>query len=249
MILAISDIHIGYEKSNKDDLLRFMDEIKGEKIDHLILLGDIFDFWRRNSIKAIIENQEIFKEIYQLNVGDIHYIIGNHDYYFLEWYEKFADNYPFQVSKILRLEDGDDKFYFTHGYEMEVLVNYDLNLETYEKFCYDMCWNSDERGSFVSKLWKTVKSVSKEEVDDLKLKPSDRAEMENLHKFATSTAKNLFLGLETDETLIFGHTHIPFLEKDNKIANTGSWVDEYGKEIQNSYIIINEGEMELKFFK
>ena len=31
MILAVSDMHIGYEKSNKDDFLRFLDEFKSEK--------------------------------------------------------------------------------------------------------------------------------------------------------------------------------------------------------------------------
>jgi predicted phosphodiesterase len=147
---------------------------------------------------------------------------GNHDYYIIEWYNKFAETYPFQVSKDLRLEYGGNKYYFTHGYEMEVLVNYELSLETYEEFAYNMCWNSDKQGSFVSKLWDTFKTVSKEEVDELKLKPSDRKEMENLYKFAISPAKYLFLGLQADETLIFGHTHLPFIEKEYKIANTGS---------------------------
>jgi UDP-2,3-diacylglucosamine pyrophosphatase LpxH len=249
MILTISDLHLGYEKSNKDDFLSFLDEFTSEKIDHLVLLGDIFDFWRRNSVKTILENQDIINKIRDLNVDNIHYLIGNHDYYIIEWYEKFKDSYPFTVSKNLRLEDSGNKFYFTHGYEMEVLINYDLDLETYEKFAHDMCWNSDKRGSFVSKLWNTFKSVSKDEVDQLKLKPSDREEMENLYHFATSPAKYLFLGMYPDEALIFGHTHVPFLDKQHNIANTGSWVDEYGKKLQNSYIEIIDGEMELKFFK
>lgn len=249
MILALSDVHIGYEKSNRDDFLRFLDEMKSEKIDHLVLVGDIFDFWRRNSIKSILENKDALTKISELNADNIHYLIGNHDYYILEWYRKYKDSYPFTVSKDLRLEDADKKFYFTHGYEMEVLVNYDLNLETYEKFARDMCWNSDERGSFVSKLWDTFRSISKEEVDDLKLKPSKRKEMENIYYFVTSPAKYMFTGLQGDETLIFGHTHVPLIEKGNKIANTGSWVDEFAEKIQNSYIEIIDGKMELKFFK
>ena len=151
MILAVSDMHIGYEKSNKDDFLRFLDEFKSEKIDHFVLLGDVFDFWRRNSVKAIIENQEVFNRIKELNADKIHYLIGNHDYYMIDWYQKFTDNYPFTVTKDLRLEDAGKKFYFTHGHEMEVLVNYDLSIEAYEKFAHEMCWNSDKKGSFVSK--------------------------------------------------------------------------------------------------
>lgn len=249
MILAVSDVHIGYEKSNKEDFLRFLDEFKSEKIDHFVMVGDIFDFWRRNSIKAIVENQDVIKKFSELNTDNIHYVIGNHDYYILEWYKKYKDSYPFKVNKNLRLIDAGEKFYFTHGHEMEVLVNYDLNLETYEKFASDMCWNSDERGSLLSKVWDTFRSVSKEEVDELKLKPSKRKEMENIYHFATSPAKYMFSGLKKDETLIFGHTHMPLIEKENKIANTGSWVDEFAKKLQNSYIQIIEGEMELKFFK
>ncbi|MGZ7119601.1 MAG: metallophosphoesterase [Methanobacterium sp.] len=249
MIIAVSDVHIGYEKSNKEDFLRFLDEIKTEKIDDFVFVGDIFDFWWRNTVKALLENQDVLNKIKELNTEKIHYIIGNHDYYIFEWYKKYEDSYPFTVSKDLRLTDGENKFYFTHGYEMEVLVNYDLNLETYEKFASDMCWNSDERGSFVSKLWDTFRSVSKEEVDDLKLKPSKRKEMENIYHFATSPAKYMFSGLHEDDTLIFGHTHVPLIEKHNKIANTGSWVDEFAEKLQNSYIQIIDGDMELKFFK
>lgn len=249
MILAVSDMHIGYEKSNKEDFLRFLDEIKSERIDHLVLLGDVFDFWRRNSAKNIIENQDVLNKINELNTENIHYLIGNHDFYMMDWYQKFTDTYPFKVTKDLRLEDAGKNFYFTHGYEMEVLINFDLSIDAYEKFAHEMCWNNDKKGSFVSKLWDTIHTVSKEEVDELKLKPSDRQEMENLYQFATSPAKYLFLGLQRDETLIFGHTHIPFLEKENRLVNTGSWVDEFGKELQNSYLEIIEGEMELKFFK
>ena len=91
--------------------------------------------------------------------------------------------------------------------------------------------------------------VFKEEANELKLNPSDRKDMENLYEFAISPAKYLFMGLQPYETLIFGHTHLPFIEKEHKIANTGAWVDEFGKELQNSYIEIINGEMELKFFK
>ncbi len=249
MIVAVSDIHIGHDKSNTDDFIRFLDEIKSEKIEHFVLVGDIFDFWRRNSIKAVLENQEVFIKIKELNAENIYYLVGNHDYYVQEWHDKFVDSYPFAVSKDLRLEDAGNKFYFTHGYELEVLVNYDFNLETYEKFANDMCWNSDKKGSLVSKIWDTFKSVSKEEVDELKLKPSERKELENLYHFATSPAKYMFLGLYPDEALIFGHTHMPFFDKENKVANTGAWVDEYAKNLQNSYIEIFDGDMELKFFK
>ncbi len=44
-------------------------------------------------------------------------------------------------------------------------------------------------------------------------------------------SKSMFLGVELDEFFVFGHTHIPNLDKDNKWGNAGSWITnerEYG---------------------
>ncbi|MGA2675793.1 MAG: hypothetical protein ACLQG5_02900 [Methanobacterium sp.] len=47
------------------------------KIDHLILLGDILDFWRCRSKRIITENEEILSKISNLT-NEVHYIAGNH---------------------------------------------------------------------------------------------------------------------------------------------------------------------------
>jgi UDP-2,3-diacylglucosamine pyrophosphatase LpxH len=52
------------------------------------------------------------------------------------------------------------------------------------------------------------------------------------------------LQLDLNGVLIFGHTHEPFC-KENQ-ANTGSWIK--GRKNENSYLIIDEGTMDLKFF-
>jgi len=45
MIVAISDIHLGYEKCNKRLFQRFIEEfLEQENIEQLGLLGDIVDF-------------------------------------------------------------------------------------------------------------------------------------------------------------------------------------------------------------
>ena len=81
-----------------------------QKNIHFVIVGDAFDFWRRNSAKTIIENQDVFNSIKELNTDNIHYLIGNHDYYMFEWYQKYEDSYPFTVSKDLRLEDAVKSF-------------------------------------------------------------------------------------------------------------------------------------------
>ena len=56
--------------------------------------------------------------------------------------------------------------------------------------------------------------------------------------------------MKTDERLIFGHTHGPFINQDKTVVNTGSWVNELqNPEYQNSYVEIEDGIIELKFFK
>ena len=65
---------------------------------------------------------------------------------------------------------------------------------------------------------------------------------DKVKEFACSKVRNIFLGLQSDEKLIFGHTHRPFINEDT--GNTGSWVKEVPE--HNTYIEIKNGRMELK---
>lgn len=155
------------------------------------------------------------------------------------------------VSKYLRLEDGDENFFFIHGYELEVLLlEFPANLEFYEDFCIEMCYNKDIAGGLLSKIWDLRENFGKNKrfKDDMNRLPHKR-EISKVDEFALSRGKYLLLGMKPNETLIYGHTHNPFINKDLMVANTGSWIDELpNKEEQNSYIEIEDGEMELKFF-
>ncbi len=116
MILVLSDVHLGYARCNKEAFIKFLDTYENDDIDHLILLGDFFDFWRRNNAEIITDNDDVIKKIIGLNAKNIHYIVGNHDYYMNKLGELYGENFPFTISKNLRLKDGGNKFYFTHGY-------------------------------------------------------------------------------------------------------------------------------------
>jgi UDP-2,3-diacylglucosamine pyrophosphatase LpxH len=57
LTIVVSDIHLGYNKCNKDLFYEFID-VKLRKLnndDHLILLWDLFDFWRKNCVEVIVE--------------------------------------------------------------------------------------------------------------------------------------------------------------------------------------------------
>jgi UDP-2,3-diacylglucosamine pyrophosphatase LpxH len=107
MIIIVSDVHLGYDKSDKDNFDRFIDSEleKLDENDHLVLLGDIVDFWRKNSIDVTVEykketwkgeikttNKEglIIKKLYDLKKKkriQVHYVVGNHDYSILYYSE------------------------------------------------------------------------------------------------------------------------------------------------------------------
>lgn len=253
MILVVSDMHLGYEGCNHEDFISFLKGYRGRDVESLVLLGDIFDFWRRNNARIVEENEEVMGRIQDLDAEKVHYVAGNHDYYILTLNKTSADRPEdsFIVSKFLRLKDGDECFFFVHGYQLEsILWEFPASLEMYEKFSNEMCYNQDITGTFLSRIWDLKGYFSKKQrfIKDMDKSPQVRENITEIYKFAVSNAKYLFLGMQPHEKLVFGHTHRPFISKDKNVANTGSWVNELEEKYQNSYVEIDDGEMDLKFF-
>ncbi len=251
MILVISDLHLGYKKSNHDEIIDFLENYNTE-VDHLVLLGDIYDFWRRNNAEVVEENEDIMEKFNNLKAKTIHYVAGNHDYYILDLNKRYDINYQGTVSKYLRLEDAGESFFFIHGYELEaILWEFPTSLKMYEEFSNEMCFNEDTTGGFLSKIWDLKSFLDKKRrfKKDMNKDPHKRESINKVDEFALSLGKYPLLGMKPNENLIFGHTHRPFISEDRKVANTGSWIDELPiKKQQNSYIEISNGQMELKFF-
>ncbi|RZN38387.1 MAG: hypothetical protein EFT35_04875 [Methanophagales archaeon ANME-1-THS] len=253
MIIAVSDVHLGYEKSNREDFIRFLDTCNSADIHDLVLLGDILDFWRRNNAKVVTDeiHAEIVDKLGNLDVKHIHYVVGNHDYYLLRLSDRYEGNYPFTVSKFLRLEDRGSKFYFIHGYELEVLANLEpLSIETYEHFSEKMCFTKDVLGWFLSHLWELLERRGGiwRQTSMMKKPPHERTDIDKIYNLAISKGRYLLLGMKPNEKLVYGHTHRPFINKERTVANTGSWVAELSKKSQNWYLMIADGQMELKAF-
>ncbi len=249
MILVVSDVHLGFNKCNRDEFLDFLNKYQGTEIDHLVLLGDIFDFWRCNNAEVVEKNDDIMVKINALNAKNIHYIAGNHDYYLLDLNKRYT--YPFIVSKYLRLEEGEKSFFFVHGHELEaILWEFPTSLETYEKLSNQMCFNKDATGQILSKIWDIKGFLDKRRFSkDMDKEPNQRKNIDKVYNFAVSSGKYFLLGMKPDENLVFGHTHRPFINQDKTVVNTGSWVDELpSKDYQNSYVEIQDGQIKLKFF-
>ena len=125
-------------------------------------------------------------------------------------------------------------------------------MEEYEELCISICQRTgDFFGDLLSILWDTIQlsfkrgDRRKDMVNSIGDIPENRKDMHMVDRLARSRASHIFLGLRKGDRLIFGHTHRPFLDK--YVANTGSWVSD--SSIQNTYVMIDNGEMTLKDFK
>ena len=259
MIIVASDVHLGYDKCNYEAFASFLNKCNSSSIDHLVLLGDLLDFWRRNNAEIVMDERyaEIFNLLGNLTIKNIHYIVGNHDYHMLRLNERYEKEYgtttvfPFTIRPSLRLSDNGNTFYFIHGYELEVLLNLKpLDIESYENLSDHMCSGGDVVGGLAGGIWDIIQRLNlKRKFTDLDKAPHERETIDNIEKFAESKGVYMLLGMKPDEKLVFGHTHKPFINDDRTIANTGSWVKEATNgQPQNTYVKISSGQMELKTF-
>jgi UDP-2,3-diacylglucosamine pyrophosphatase LpxH len=257
MIIVVSDIHLGYDKSDKDQFDKFIDSQLSQlnQSDHLVILGDLLDFWRRKNAVATIENESILNKLYNLTKQtNVYYLIGNHDYSILDFHKQFESFYPFKVSKSLRLsDDKENKFYFIHGYELEVLTQFTfLTISDYERICDNLCQRTDNFfGGIMSILYNDLKiavHVGEEGFNAIHFitkPPEKRKGFETVEDLARSqTPRRIFLGMTEDEFLVFGHTHRPFLEGNNRVINSGSWVQD--AVTHNTFVVVDNGKIKLK---
>ena len=252
LIIVASDVHLGYQNSNRQHFLNFLEEVCKPlgSDDHLVLLGDILDFWRRNNVTVAMENELVFNVLLSLN-SKIHYIVGNHDYTLITL--KLPNQQFFDVRKNLRLEEGGIPYNFIHGYQLEALAVFEpLTIEEYESLCVSLCQRTgDFIGDILSVLWDTIhlsfKKGDKRQrtISSIAEVPESRRDMHKVEQLARSSIRDLFLGLSKNERLIFGHTHRPFVEEN--VANSGSWVSDAA--VQNTYLKIGQGKMELKIYQ
>jgi UDP-2,3-diacylglucosamine pyrophosphatase LpxH len=248
---VVSDVHIGYERSDTVAFERFIDTLLTQKPNKVILLGDIFDFWRRSDADLLMENERIIGKLLQLPLAYVH---GNHDYSMLKLSKRFPDKPGFEVKTSEIVENAYSRFVLRHGYDLEVFTSMEtVGLDAYEAFSEAMCHAGQMGGTIASWIWAFVELVKGELsgpvrnlLMDAARKPAEiRSTLQKVDVFAKSAARAIPLGLQPNDILIFGHTHRPF--KDNRTANTGSWIMGPGK-TAHTYVEITDQSFELREF-
>jgi len=242
--VVVSDVHLGTEDSNKDKFADFI-ENQGDDVERLVLLGDIFDLWRRDPVGVLLENIDIVQKLLSLEPRiNVFFVIGNHDFHLI----KFPESYfgvKFDLKYDLTLEYGGITYRFIHGHQLE---NKRFGtLEMYETFADMMCMAGDDVGWGADAIWKKIGggvsildkirnilgfsshsskpnpkatlSWVKGKTDEIRLEPEKR-DLKKLEEYALDLLNERY----NDEFLVYGHTHEPFVKMEKRIANTGSWV-------------------------
>jgi UDP-2,3-diacylglucosamine pyrophosphatase LpxH len=269
MIVVVSDVHLGSDVGRKcrgtgracDDLdldplfQTFVGYIGKEylhtKEDRLILLGDIFDFWRKDAAEVMIENQEAVSKLREIaSRSVINYIVGNHDYSIREmWRVANTKNLFSTMDKRLHLNIEGKDYTFMHGHQFEVLANpYDKSEKLYDSISAMLCNSAGVTGSAASAIWAAIdpeahldymKSVKKSTSERLKGKHNA---MDTVEKLAQSKSRSIYTG--ADGWLVYGHTHRGYVDEDSRTANTGSWGRD-GNDCGLDYMIIEGGKPKL----
>lgn len=83
--IIVSDVRIGYEKSNASAFVDFLSDCisRGTSKEYsLFILGDLWDLWRKHDIIYSKESDDILYMINQFK--EVYYLPGNHDYIVLD---------------------------------------------------------------------------------------------------------------------------------------------------------------------
>lgn len=247
----MSDVHLGYEHSDAKAFEDFVDQLLLDKPDRLILLGDIFDFWRRSDVDLLLESPtpDIIERLLQFNLV---YVRGNHDYSMLKLSNRFPQDPVFQVQTSAILRNQSSRFVMLHGYELEVFVSLEsIGIDAYEAFAEAMCHAGQTGGTIASDFYAAYSWVigkldsTSALIATAEVLPQVRLDYK-IDDLAKSSSRTIPFGLKSGDVFVFGHTHRKFIEKTSRTVNTGSWVMDTPDKQQHTYLEITDQSYDLK---
>ena len=248
-VIVTSDHHLGYANSDKTGFNSFLDQLAQENdVTHLVLLGDFVDMWRRDASGVFLEAHDTVEKILALKSKGVQicYVAGNHDYHILDLHNPA---YPIQFSKDLSLTDGQVSYRFVHGYEFDP--------EQKVPFMAFLCRvMSDSGGALENHVWTDFNSLNnifskmepsfvKTDIAAISERLSRRPE-ERLQGSINQVNSTACKQVKPGEVLIFGHTHVPFVNKTENVVNCGSWVKDSNP--YDTYVELMNGKPRLFVF-
>jgi UDP-2,3-diacylglucosamine pyrophosphatase LpxH len=229
--IVVSDVHLGYNKSNVSAFISFLTRCveDGTASDHaLFILGDLWDYWRDHDAIFSQESDIVLSLVNRFK--EVYYAPGNHDHVVLHARKDYPDYSCYNIDRYFRVKSGDRSFFMLHGHELDVIAKLTyMTVDEYEKLSDQLCRMNDEEGkvaSYLHDIFHRLVPGRQLEVNDILQPAEQRRGMDSIDKFARSKAKYPLLGMQLEDTLIFGHTHRPFVDPANQVVNTGGWISD-----------------------
>ncbi len=249
MILVVSDLHAGHPDADVPAFLEFLAACESIDGGTLVLLGDIFDLWRRRNGPLLVEHGGLLDRLARLRGMDVRYLVGNHDYALLAIAARSAGRGPFPIARQLLLDEGGRTTLFMHGYELEVYGSLEpVSVEAYEAFSARMCAVGDLGGAVTGRIYdlyaRGLDLAGRREA--LQRPAHERQTLDAAETLARSPASRLLLGIGAGDRLVYGHTHRASVSDDGLTANPGAWVADGGE--SRTYLRIEDDRVTLRRF-
>lgn len=246
MIIAVSDVHIGYSESGSSLFNLFLhdDLWKDHNITDLVLCGDIFDLWRGSIIDVMIEGAGILRGLHRLNWKygvDITFIAGNHDYLLRK--SRVA---PFSFNTFKTIEEGGVKYTFIHGWESDPIQN--------RSFFDALCYTDNHTGMFIGDVWQNYLRYQSWITRQWKsyLGVKSRTQMRKMIRPPLERDLGWLFGpyepgpeRMTGDVTVMGHTHTPGIT--GNVVNCGSWCSD--TPMHNTYVVIDGDTVEIRRYE
>ncbi len=261
MIVVVSDTHLGTEHlrsvtPDREEFKRFLRYLKDDlRPTHLVLNGDIEDFWRRDMRTLTRENYDVFallKEVRDSGIG-VHYVRGNHDWYARKDVElrnhrgddEIERYYDTEYAERLTMTTHGTTYTFMHGHQFDPVQ---------DEWYFDKLAviSTDAIGATFSEKWAIFSEVEgvtgilramlKLTADRIKGRAWDRriAEMDrcghdhDLDDHPPAAERYVEAHSRTD-WLCIGHTHCAGVSDDTNVANSGAWLND-----EDTYLLLEE---------
>lgn len=240
-IICFSDVHLLLHSSREEKeklflLAQFLEFIKKEKPAKLVIAGDLFDVWYEYQLVIPKPYFPVLHKLATIKEAGVKiiYLVGNHDFKFIDFFDKYI---PAEIyNDYYELSLNDKKYIFAHG-----------DSYTSNDFRYHLL-KTILRNSLVNSLfglihpdiglkfgrWMSRSSRKKQDP------PAKRKYLEKgLIDFAQDKIANGF------DYVVMGHIHDPKIKKigQGEYINLGDWIQHY------SYLEIDENGPELKYWQ
>lgn len=235
-VVFLSDAHLRNERDEGYRLLlRFIEELEGTT-DHLVVAGDLFDFWFCDGTNIYPEFETIMQALVSLRKSGVRVslIEGNHDFFMQDAFRGTGIEI---IPEEMVLEIDGIRIYAAHGDLVDLLNKRYLMLR---RLLRSGLFFRLQRLLPAGLLWKIAGRCSTSSRQYMQAR--SRSIVEAMKRFARERVA------EGTDAVILGHSHQPMIRwytvegRTGTLVLLGDWIEHY------SYVVFENGRFSLEFY-